>query len=90
MWSRGDGNQRRCFVYIDDALDALMRLEKHVQERGNLTVNVGSTEETTVRELAEMVVKLSKKDIKLKFDGSKLTGALNRMPDLKRARSVLG
>lgn len=86
----GDGNQRRCFVYIDDALDALMRLEKHVLKKGNLTVNVGSTEETTVRELAELVVKLSKKDITLKFDDTKLTGALNRMPDLRRAKSVLG
>jgi nucleoside-diphosphate-sugar epimerase len=86
----GDGRQRRCFVYIEDALDALMRLEKHVDDRGNLTVNVGSTEETTVRELAEMVVRLSKKDIRLKFDETKLTGALNRMPNLERAKRVLG
>jgi GDP-D-mannose 3', 5'-epimerase len=86
----GDGSQRRCFVYIDDALDALMRLEKHVGERGNLTVNVGSTEETTVRDLAERIVLLSKKDIPLKFDDSKLTGALNRMPNLERAKRVLG
>jgi len=86
----GDGSQRRCFVYIEDALDALMRLEKHAVERGNLTVNVGSTEETTVRELAERVIRLSKKDIPLKFDDSKLTGALNRMPNLDRAKRVLG
>jgi nucleoside-diphosphate-sugar epimerase len=86
----GDGSQRRCFVYIDDALDALMRLEKHVRERGSLTVNVGSTEETTVRRLAEMIVLLSKKDIPLKFDASKPTGALNRTPNLERAERVLG
>jgi GDP-D-mannose 3',5'-epimerase len=86
----GDGRQRRCFVYIDDALEALMRLERYVEERGNLTVNVGSTEETTVRDLAKRVVRLSKKDIPLKFDESKLTGALNRMPNLERAKRVLG
>jgi nucleoside-diphosphate-sugar epimerase len=86
----GDGSQRRCFVYIEDALGALMRLEKHVGERGNLTVNVGSTEEITVRDLAERIVLLSKKDIPLKFDDSKLTGALNRMPNLERAERVLG
>ena len=85
----GDGSQRRCFVYIDDVLDALMRLEKHVRERGNLTVNVGSTEEITVRGLAELVVHLSKKNIPLKFDDSKPKGALNRTPDLKRIKSVL-
>ncbi len=86
----GDGSQRRCFVYIEDALDALMKLEKHVLERGSLTVNVGSTEETTVRDLAERVIRLSKKDIPLRFDESKLTGALNRMPNLDRAKRVLG
>jgi GDP-D-mannose 3', 5'-epimerase len=86
----GDGSQRRCFVYIEDALDALMKLEKHVLERGSLTVNVGSTEETTVRDLAERVIRLSKKDIPLRFDESKLTGALNRMPNLERAKRVLG
>ncbi len=86
----GDGSQRRCFVYIDDALDALMRLERHVERRGSLTVNIGSTEETTVRELAERILALSKKDLSLRFDESKPTGALNRMPDLRRARRVLG
>jgi GDP-D-mannose 3', 5'-epimerase len=86
----GDGSQRRCFVYIDDAIDALMRLERHVREQGSLVVNVGSTEETTVRELAERVVALSKKDISMKFDLSKPTGALNRTPDLTRAKQVLG
>jgi len=86
----GDGSQRRCFVYIEDALEALMRLEKYVGQRGSLTVNVGSTEETTVRDLAERIVVLSKKDIPLKFDASKLTGALNRTPNLERAKRVLG
>ena len=86
----GDGSQRRCFVYIEDALDALMRLEEHVVDRGSLTVNVGSTEEVTVRKLAEMVIGFSKKEIPLRFDDSKPTGALNRMPNLERANSVLG
>jgi GDP-D-mannose 3',5'-epimerase len=86
----GDGRQRRCFVFIDDVLDALMLLDKHVRERGNLTVNVGSTEEVTVRDLARLIVSLSKKDIPLKFDDSKPKGALNRMPSLKRIKSVLG
>jgi len=86
----GDGRQRRCFVYIDDAVDALMRLEKHVDKHGSLTVNIGSTEEITVRELARLIVRLSKKDIPLKFDESKPTGALNRMPNLERVKKVLG
>ena len=86
----GNGSQKRCFVFIDDALNALLRLEKYVEEKGNLTVNVGSTEEVTVRDLAELVVKLSKKKIRLKFDESKPTGAMSRMPNLDRIENVLG
>ncbi|MGP8125196.1 MAG: NAD-dependent epimerase/dehydratase family protein, partial [Nitrososphaerales archaeon] len=86
----GDGSQRRCFVFIDDALDALMLLEKYVSGRGNLTVNVGSTEEVTVRDLAELIIRLSKKNIPLRFDDSKPTGALSRTPNLQRIETVLG
>jgi nucleoside-diphosphate-sugar epimerase len=86
----GDGTQRRAFLYIDDFLDALFRLDRYVEKKGSLTVNVGSTEETTVRELAEMVVKLSGKDITMKFDASKPTGVLSRLPNLDRVGGVLG
>jgi GDP-D-mannose 3', 5'-epimerase len=86
----GDGTQRRCFVYVDDALDGMFALWSHVEKEGNLTVNIGSTEEVTVTDLAKKVVALSGKDIRMKFDLSKPTGALNRMPDLGRAARVLG
>ncbi len=86
----GDGSQRRCFVYVDDAMDALFRIRDYVSRKGNLTVNVGSAEEHTVKELAEMVVSLSGKKIDMSFDESKPSGALNRMPDLSRVERVLG
>ena len=86
----GDGAQRRCFVYIDDALDGIFALWSHVERKGNLTVNIGSAEEVTVLELARRVVSLSGKDIRMKFDPSKPKGALNRMPDLQRASRELG
>jgi GDP-D-mannose 3',5'-epimerase len=86
----GNGNQRRCFVYVDDAIDALVELWDYAERRGNLTVNIGSTEEVTVRELADMVIALSAKKIPLRFDETKPTGALNRMPDLGRITEVLG
>ncbi len=86
----GDGRQRRCFVYIDDVIDALFKLQEHVEEKGSLTVNMGSTEEVTVRELAEKIIGLSGKNIPIRFDPSKPTGALNRMPDLGRVKRTLG
>ena len=86
----GDGRQRRCFVYIDDAMDALFKIRNYVQSKGNLTVNVGSTEEHTVLDLARMIIALSGKDIQMKFDKTKPSGALNRMPDLTKVSKVLG
>ena len=86
----GDGRQRRCFVYIDDVIDALFRLLRHVEEKGDLTVNVGSTEEVTVLELAKKVIAISGKRIEPTLDPSRPSGALNRMPDLARAKKALG
>jgi GDP-D-mannose 3', 5'-epimerase len=86
----GDGRQRRCFVYVGDVVDALVRLEKHVRDRGDLTVNVGSQEEISIRDLAERVVTLSQKKIPLRFDETRPTGALARTPNLDRIKSTLG
>jgi GDP-D-mannose 3', 5'-epimerase len=87
----GNGSQRRCFVFIEDTLDALFKLEEHVEKTGeNLTVNIGSREETSVLDLANKVISLSKKKISPKFDLSKPTGALNRMPNLEKVNRTLG
>ncbi len=85
----GDGTQKRSFLYIDDFLNALFKLDNYVEQNGNLTVNVGSTEETTIRDLAEAIVRTSGKHIPLKFDPSKPTGVLSRLPDISRADKLL-
>jgi len=86
----GDGSQRRAFVYVDDLVEGIMRLDEHVERKVSLTVNLGSTEEVTIRELAEMIVEISGKDIRPKYDTTKPTGVLSRLPDLTRAERVLG
>jgi nucleoside-diphosphate-sugar epimerase len=85
----GDGSQRRCFIYVDDAVEAMFRLWDYIGRNSSLTVNIGSTEETSVGELAKKVIGLSGKQIPLKFDTTKPTGALDRRPDLGRISSVL-
>ncbi|MGI0085143.1 MAG: NAD-dependent epimerase/dehydratase family protein [Nitrososphaerales archaeon] len=86
----GNGTQRRCFVFISDVLEALFKLEEHVKGGRNLTVNVGSTEETTVEKLAQRVIELSGKEIEMKFDATKPSGALSRTPDLSFVKKELG
>ncbi|MDG7026703.1 MAG: NAD-dependent epimerase/dehydratase family protein [Nitrososphaerota archaeon] len=86
----GDGTQRRAFLYIDDFLDGLFRLDRYVETKGNLTVNLGSTEETTVKDLAEKIIDISGKRITPKYDTTKPVGVLRRLPDLSRAEKTRG
>jgi UDP-glucose 4-epimerase len=51
----GDGRQTRCFCYVGDTVEALIRLQNSASARGQV-VNVGSTEEVTIRDLADRVV----------------------------------
>jgi UDP-glucose 4-epimerase len=51
----GDGLQKRCFCYVTDTVEALVRLENCPAARGNV-FNVGSTEEVSILELARTVV----------------------------------
>lgn len=51
----GDGKQRRCFLHVADAVDAILRLAGSAAAVGEV-VNVGSTEQVAIRELAARVV----------------------------------
>lgn len=50
----GDGTQSRCFCDVSDAVRAIIGLALHPDSPGRL-YNIGSTEEITIRELAERV-----------------------------------
>ena len=49
----GDGRQTRDFLYIDDAVDALVR---SAQRGSGLVVNVGTGQQTSIRQLERMVM----------------------------------
>ena len=53
----GDGQQTRCFCYVSDAVESLTRLQACPAARGQV-FNVGSTEEVSIRELAERVIRI--------------------------------
>ena len=63
----GDGTQRKSYLYIDDCVNAMMaglqKANKHVE-----VFNVGSEDQITVREIAEIVVgELGLKNVEFKF-----------------------
>ena len=51
----GDGQQSRCFGFVHDVVEAMVRLQKCPQARGEI-FNIGGTEEVTILELARLVV----------------------------------
>lgn len=61
MW--GDGKQTRSFLYIDECLEATVRLT-----RSDFTgpVNIGSEEMVTINQLAEMIMKIAGKKLTIK------------------------
>jgi len=53
----GDGKQTRCFCYVKDVVEAVVRLQNCPRARGQV-FNVGSTEEISIQRLAEVVIKI--------------------------------
>ena len=53
----GDGKQTRCFCYVADAVEALIRIQNCDAARGQV-INIGGTEEVSIGKLAEIVVEL--------------------------------
>jgi UDP-glucose 4-epimerase len=91
----GDGKQSRCFCYVGDTVEALLRLEKTEQARGHV-VNVGSSEEIAIEDLARRVIELtdSKSKIeKIPYDKAYIPGfedMLRRKPSLEKLAALTG
>ena len=63
----GDGQQTRSFLYIDECVDAVLRLMRQEQFLG--PVNIGSEEMVTINKLAELAIAASGKNITIKNIG---------------------
>jgi GDP-D-mannose 3',5'-epimerase len=59
----GDGAQTRSFMYIDECVEATIRLIR--QDEFNGPVNIGSEEMVPINELAQIAIDCSGKDIKI-------------------------
>lgn len=55
----GDGHQTRCFCFVEDTVEALIRLAECSKAYGEV-FNVGSSEEVSITNLAQKVIELSK------------------------------
>jgi len=84
MW--GDGEQTRSFLYIGDCLEGVRRL---MDSDFDGPVNIGSEEMVTINQLAEMVMHVSGKKLKIKHISGPL-GVRGRNSDNKLIKAKIG
>jgi UDP-glucuronate decarboxylase len=84
----GDGSQTRSFCYVDDLIEGLVRLMNAPDEVTG-PVNLGNPVESTILELAEKVIQLSKSASKIVRKPLPQDDPTRRRPDITRAREAL-
>jgi UDP-glucuronate decarboxylase len=84
----GAGDQTRSFCYIDDLVDALIRL-MNVEEVYE-PVNLGNPSEFTIKELADEVIKICGSNSAIKYLPLPEDDPKQRQPDISRAQALLG
>lgn len=84
----GDGSQTRCFCYVDDTVEGLLRL-MNSDEAAGFPVNLGDPREMTIRHLAEVLVELTGGRLKLVHRDLPQDDPQRRKPDISRARQLL-
>ncbi|RJP55259.1 MAG: GDP-L-fucose synthase [Anaerolineaceae bacterium] len=84
----GDGSPTREFLYVEDAADGIVTAaEKY---NGDLPVNLGSGYEISIKDLTEMVAKLTGFTGKIAWQTDKPNGQPRRGLDVSRAKELFG
>jgi GDP-L-fucose synthase len=81
----GDGTPIRDFVYAGDVANAILSLyEKQI----HTTINFGAGEEITIKSMIEQLIKISGKDIQIKWDTTKPNGDMRRQMDTTKQKEL--
>ena len=86
LW--GDGSPTREFLFVEDAAEAILLAAEHYD--GPEPVNLGSGEEITIRELAELIAAEVGFQGRIEWDTSKPNGQPRRCLEVTRAKELFG
>jgi GDP-L-fucose synthase len=86
LW--GDGSPTREFLYVEDCADGLLRAAELYD--GPEPVNLGTGEETSIRELAGTIAELTGFNGEIRWDTSMPNGQPRRSLDASRAEQLFG
>ena len=85
----GEGNQTRSFCYVDDLIEAFLRIMGTPDDFTG-PINIGNPVEFTIKELAEKVIALTGAKSKLIYKPLPSDDPVKRKPDISLAKEVLG
>lgn len=90
----GDGNQTRCFLYVKDAVSAMLTLAFHEEAIGKI-FNLGNPHEIPIRNLAKLIVDITKSKSTFQlipynqcYD-SGFEDMPRRVPDIRKVQSLI-
>ena len=83
----GDGKQTRSFAYVNDIIEAIVRMMNAENFIG--PVNIGNPDEFTIEELASMAIELSHASSKVVYKPPRPDDPVRRRPDISLARKHL-
>jgi GDP-L-fucose synthase len=86
LW--GDGSPTREFLYVEDCAEGIFLAGERYD--GPEPVNLGTGEETAIRDLAELVAELTGYQGEIVWDTSKPNGQPRRQLDVSRAERLFG
>lgn len=85
----GDGEQTRDYTYVEDAVEATMLAALAPKAVGEV-LNVGTGKETSVNQLADLVIKISGKDLKsIRIDRRDIDNIRRRVLNIEKTRKSL-
>tara|TARA_Y100000310_G_scaffold305300_1_gene345299 strand:- start:504 stop:1433 length:930 start_codon:yes stop_codon:yes gene_type:complete len=83
----GDGQQTRSFCYVNDLIEGIFRMMNQDQTIG--PINLGNPKEFTIKELAEMVVRMTNSQSPIEFKELPQDDPIRRQPDISLANHHL-
>ena len=85
----GDGSQTRTFCYVDDNIDACIRIFEN-DLMVNDVINIGGAKEYTIKEVAELIVRKTNSKSKIVYLPPLKEGDMTRrMPDNNKMKNIL-
>ncbi len=85
----GDGSQTRSFQYVDDLIDAMIKIMYNTSDDFTGPVNLGNPEEYTIKEIAEKVIEMTGSKSKIVYLPLPNDDPTRRKPDITLANKVL-